>query len=154
MGMSYLPAVLPNRKTEKKTESGEGKGNAHSNFVRLRTRTPALGDMNTTPLRAVVAAHAAAAVAQTPEEATSAVAAGAPLIGFTAIAPAPLGSAPVLNILTPVVRVIVAVPWKAGIGLAGPVALESSSPIRLKGPADEGSARRRSSLEDPLPQES
>ena len=53
--------------------------------------------MNSAPLRAVVAAHAAAAVAPTPEGATPAVAASAPLIGATAVAPAPLGSAHVLR---------------------------------------------------------
>ena len=61
--------------------------------------------MNTTPLRVLVAAHAAA-VAPTPEGATPAVTASAPLIGATAFAPAPLGSAPVLYMLTPVVRVM------------------------------------------------
>ena len=40
--------------------------------------------MNTTPLRAAVAAHAAAAFAPTPEGATPAVAASAQLIGATA----------------------------------------------------------------------
>ena len=62
--------------------------------------------MNTTPLRAVVAAHAAAAVAPTPEGATPAVAASAPLIGATAVAPAPLGLAPILRMSMPVVRVV------------------------------------------------
>ena len=61
--------------------------------------------MNTALLRAVVAAHASAAGALTPEGATPAVAASAPLIGATVVAPAPLGSAPVLRMLTPVVRV-------------------------------------------------
>ena len=51
--------------------------------------------MNTTPLRDVVATHASAAVAPTPEGATPAVEASAPLIGATAVAPGPLGSAPV-----------------------------------------------------------
>ena len=63
----------------KEPESGGGKGNAHSIFFRLRTSTPALGLCDNTPLRAVVAAHAAAAVASTPEGATPAVAASAPL---------------------------------------------------------------------------
>ena len=71
----------------------------------------------------MVAAHAAAAVAPTPEGATPAVMASATLIGATAVAPAPLGSAPVLRILTPVVRVVVVLPWEAGMGLAGPRAL-------------------------------
>ena len=55
--------------------------------------------MNTTPLRAVVAAHAAADVARTPEKATPTVAASAPLIGATNVAPAPFGSAPVLLLM-------------------------------------------------------
>ena len=86
--------------------------------------------MNTAPLRAVVAAHAAAAVAPTPEGATPAVSASAPLIGATAVAPAPLGSAPVLRKLTPVIRVVVVVSLDAGRGLAGARALGSSSLIR------------------------
>ena len=122
-------------------------------FVRLRTRNLTLRDMNTTPLGAVVAAHAAVAVAPTPERATPAVAASAPLIGATAFAPAPLGSVPVLRMVTPVVRVVV-VPWEAGMGLAGPRAPESRSLISSKNPVDEGSARRRRSRGDPLPQES
>ena len=60
----------------------------HSNFNDLRTRNLALGAMNTSTFRAVVAAHAAAAVAPTQEGATPAVAASAPLIGVTALAPA------------------------------------------------------------------
>eukprot|EP00614_Pseudopedinella_elastica_P017745 CAMPEP_0172644808 /NCGR_PEP_ID=MMETSP1068-20121228/239406_1 /TAXON_ID=35684 /ORGANISM="Pseudopedinella elastica, Strain CCMP716" /LENGTH=171 /DNA_ID=CAMNT_0013459023 /DNA_START=242 /DNA_END=754 /DNA_ORIENTATION=- len=108
--------------------------------------------MNTTPLRAVGAAHAAAAVAPTPEGATPAITASAPLIFAAAVAPAPLGSAPVLRISTPVVRVVVVVPWEAGMGLAGP-RVESSSLISSKDPVDENSARRRSSLGDPLPPE-
>ena len=100
-----------------------------------------------------MAAYAAAAGAPTPEGATPAVTASAPLMGATAVAPAPLGSAPVLRMLTPVVRVVV-VPWEAGMGLAGPRALESSSLINSKGPADKGSARRRSSRGDPLSPES
>ena len=101
-----------------------------------------------------MAAHAVAAVAKTPEGANPAVAVSAPLIGATAVAPAPFGSAPVLRMLTPVVRVIVVVvPWEAGMGLAGPRALESSSLISSKDPADEGSARRRSSRGDSLPPE-
>ena len=107
--------------------------------------------MNTTPLRAVVAAHVAAAVAPTPEGATPAVRASAPLLGATAVASAPLGSAPVLRMLPPVVRVVVEVPWEAGMGLAEPRALESSSLISSKDPADKDSARRRSSRGDPLP---
>ena len=70
-------------------------------------RTPSLKVIKTTPLRAVVAAHASAAAAPTPEAATPAVAARAPPIGATAVASAPLGSAFVLRILTPVVRVVV-----------------------------------------------
>jgi len=123
-------------------------------LVRLLTRTPALEELDTTPLRAVVAAHAAAAVAPTPWGATPAVAASAPLIGATAIAPAPLGSAPVLRVLAPVVRVVVEVPWGAGMEIAGPRVLESSCLISSKYPADEGSARRRSSRGVPLPPES
>ena len=131
-------------------ESGGEKGNAHSNFVCLRTRTPALEEMDNSPLRAVVAAHAAAAVAPTPEGATPAVAASAPLIGATAVAPGPLGSVPVLRTLTPVVRVVVEMLWKAGMGLAGPGAFDNSSLVSLKGPVDEGSAYCRSSLGDPV----
>ena len=85
--------------------------------------------MNTTPLRAVVAAHAAAAVAPTPVRATPAVAGSAQLIGSAAAALALLGSAPVLHMLTLVARVVIVVPWEAGMGLAGPRALESSSLI-------------------------
>ena len=48
-------------------------------IARLRTRTPALEDLDNTPLRSVVAADAAAANAPTPERATPAVAASAPL---------------------------------------------------------------------------
>ena len=99
--------------------------------------------MNTMPLRAVVATHVAVAVAPPPEGATPAVTTSAPLIGATAVAPAPLETAPVLRLLTPVVRVVVVVPWEAGMGLAGPRALESSSLISSKGPVDEG--RQRSS---------
>jgi len=80
-----------------------------------------------------------------------AVAASAPLTGSTAVAPAPLGSAPVLRMLTPVVLVLVAVSRETGMGLAGPRALESSCPISPKGPVDEGSARRRSCRGDLLP---
>ena len=53
-----------------KPKSGGGKRNAHSNFVRLRTKPPALGETNTTLMRAVVAAiatAATAAVAQRPD---------------------------------------------------------------------------------------
>ena len=71
-----------------------GKEMPHSSFVRLGTRTPALGAMDTTPLRAVVAAHAATAVALTPEGANPSTVASAPPIGATAAAPAPLGSPP------------------------------------------------------------
>ena len=92
--------------------------------------------MDTAPLRAVVAAYAAAAGAPTPEGATPAVSASAPLMGATAVAPAPLGSAPVLRMLTPVVRVVVLVPWEPGMELAGPRALESRSPVSSKGPVD------------------
>ena len=128
-----------------------GKGNAHSNFVRSRTRTPALGELDNTPVGAVVAAHAAAAVDPTLEGATPAAVVSRPLIGETAVAPAPLGSAPVLRLLTPVARVVVVVPWGAGMGLEGPRALESRSRIGPKRPSDEGSARHHSSREDPLP---
>ena len=55
--------------------------------------------MDNATLRAVVAAHASAAVAPSPKGATPAVAASAPLIGATAVAPAPLVSAPVLRML-------------------------------------------------------
>ena len=71
----------------KEPESGGGKGYALKK-IRLRTRTPALKDMNTTPLGTVVAARAAAAVAPTPEGANPAVAASARLIGATAVATA------------------------------------------------------------------
>ena len=75
----------------------------------------------------MVAAHAAAAVAPTPKEATPALMASAPLIGATAFAPALLGPAPVLRALAPVARVVVVVvPWEAEMGLAGPRALERS----------------------------
>ena len=97
--------------------------------------------MNNTPLRAVVATHASAAVAPTPERANPAFAASAPLIWATAVAPAPLGSAPVMRMITPAVRVVVVVvvlPWEAGMVLAVPRALETSSLISSKGPADEG----------------
>ena len=90
-----------------------------------------------------MAAHANAAVAPTPEGATPAVAASAPLIGATTVAPAPLGSAPVLRMLAPVVRVIVVVPKEWGMGLAGPRALENSSVISSKDPADKGSLEIR-----------
>ena len=84
----------------------------HSNFVHLRTRIPVLEELDNTPFRAVVAAHAAAAVAPTPEGATPAVAGSAPLIGATAVALAPLESAHVLRMFTPVIRVVVVVvPW-------------------------------------------
>ena len=75
--------------------------------------------MTTTPLRVVVAAHAAAADVSTPEGAAPAVTADAPLIGATAVAPAPLGSPPVLRMSTPVVRVVVVGLWEVGMGLAG-----------------------------------
>ena len=101
-------------------------------------------------MRAVGAAHAAAAYAPTPEGAAPAVDASAPPIGGTAVSPTPLGSAPVLRVLTPVVRVVVVVPWEAGMGLAEPQALESSSLISSKDPSSEGSARRRSIRGDPL----
>ena len=51
-----------------------------------------------------MAAHAAAAVAPTTEGATLSVTSSAPLIGEAAVALAPLGSAPILRVLTPVVR--------------------------------------------------
>ena len=99
-------------------------------------RIPALEEVDNTPLRAMGATHAAAAVALTPAGATPAVAASAPLIRAAAVAPAPLGSAPVLRMLTPVVRVVVLVPWEPGMELAGPRALESRSPVSSKGPVD------------------
>ena len=46
--------------------------------------------------------------------------------------------------------VVVGVPWEAGMGLAGPRVLKSSSFFSLKGPIDEGSARSRSSRGGPL----
>ena len=46
-------------------------------------------------LKAVVANHVAIAVAPSPEGATEAATASAPLIGATAVAPAPLGTAPI-----------------------------------------------------------
>ena len=114
--------------------------NVHSNFVRLRTRTRALRDMSTMPLRAVVATHVSVAVAPPPEGTTPAVATSSPLIGAVAVAPAPLGTAPVLRVLTPVVRVVVVVLWEAGLRLAGPRALKSSSPVSSKGPVEKGGA--------------
>lgn len=134
--------------------SGGAKANAHSNVAPLRTRTPALRDVSTTPLRAVVAARAAAALAPMPEGATPAVSASAPLIVSTAVAPAPLGFAPVLRMLTPVARVFVVVPWKPERGLAGPRALERRSLVSSMDHVDEGGARRRSSRGDPLQPES
>ena len=63
--------------------------------------------MNTAPMRAVVAAHVAAAVAPTP-----AVAASAPLIVATAYAPAPLESVSVFSLhRTPVPSVFMPPPW-------------------------------------------
>ena len=106
--------------------------------------------MNTTLLRAVVAARAAAALAPALEGANPAASASAPLVGATAVAPAPLGSAPLLRRLAPVVRVVVLVPCEAGMGLTGRRAPESSSLISSKGPVDKGSARRRSSRGDML----
>ena len=98
-----------------------------------------------------MATHVAVAVAPPPGGATPAVTTGAPLTGATAVAPAPLGTAPALLVLTPVVQVVVAMPWKTGMGLAGPLALESSSLVSSKGPVEKGGARRRSSRGDPLP---
>ena len=48
--------------------------------------------------------------------------------------------------------VVVVVPWEAGMGLAGPRVLKSSSffSFSLQGPIDEGSARSRSSRGGPL----
>ena len=83
--------------------------NAHSNFVTFTNAHPRLEGYEYHVYEGGVAAHAAAAVALTPEGATPAVAASAQLIGATAVAPAPLGSAPVLCMLTPAVRVIVVV---------------------------------------------
>ena len=100
-----------------------------------------------------MAAHTTAAVAPTPEGATPAVTASAPLTDATAVAPAPFGSAPVLRMLTPVVQVVVVVPRETGMGLAGPRALEISSLISSKAPVEKGSARRRSKRGDPLPPE-
>ena len=91
---------------------------------------------------------------QRPRGVSPAVAATAPLIGATAVAPAPLASVPGLLMLTPVVRVIVEVPWEAGMGLAGSQVLESSSLISSKGPADKESAYRHSSRGNPLRPES
>ena len=71
-----------------------------------------------------------------------------------------LRTAPVLCVLTSMVWVVVvvvvgvAVPWEAGMGLAGPRALKSSSLVSSKDPIDEGSARCRSSRGDPLAPES
>ena len=85
---------MPNKETKSrrnrrpvKSKSG-GKGNAHSNFVRLRTRTRALRDMKTKPLMAVVATHVFVAVAPPPEGATPADTISSPLISGTAVAPA------------------------------------------------------------------
>eukprot|EP00614_Pseudopedinella_elastica_P000752 CAMPEP_0172595110 /NCGR_PEP_ID=MMETSP1068-20121228/14675_1 /TAXON_ID=35684 /ORGANISM="Pseudopedinella elastica, Strain CCMP716" /LENGTH=51 /DNA_ID=CAMNT_0013393503 /DNA_START=231 /DNA_END=386 /DNA_ORIENTATION=+ len=49
-------------------------------------------------LRAVVATHVVFAVVPPPEGATPAVTTSAPLIGATAVAPAPLGTAPLLRV--------------------------------------------------------
>ena len=50
------------------------------------------------------------------------------------------------------VLVVVVVPREVEMGLAGPQALESSSLLSSKGPVDEGSARRRISRGDSLPE--
>ena len=93
----------------------------------------------------MVATHVFVAVAPPPEGKTPADTTSSPIIGATAIAPALLGTASVLRVLTPVVRVVVVVPWEEGMGLAGARALESSSLISSKNPIEKGGARRRSS---------
>ena len=131
--------------------TGGGKGNAHSSFVRLRTRTRALRDIKTKPL---MASHVFVAVAPPHEGTSPVVTISSPHIGATTVAPKLLGPAPVLRVLTPVVRVVVVVSWEAGVGLTGPRPLESSSLISSKSPTEKGGARRRSSRGDPLTPES
>ena len=65
-----------------------------------------------------------------------------------------LRTASVLCMWTSMVWVVEAVPWEAGMGLAGPRALKSSSLVSSKDPTDEGSARCRSSRGYPLALES
>ena len=76
----------------------EGKGMRIQTLFAYEGAHPPLVKMNTAPLRAVVVAHAAAGVTRTPEGATPAVAASAPLIGAAAVAPTPLGPAHVLRL--------------------------------------------------------
>ena len=84
--------------------------------------------MNTKPLRAVVAAHSAAAVA-----------ASAPLTVATVVAPAPLGTPPVLRMLTPLgsgCSSSAVGSWNGACGTLGPRKQPLTS---SNGPIDEGS---------------
>ena len=98
-------------------------------------------------VRAVVATDASDAAAPPPEGATPAVTSSFSLIDGAAVAPALMGTAPVLRVLTPVDRVVVVVQWETSMGLAGPRALESRITISSKGPVEKGGTRRRSSRE-------
>ena len=60
--------------------------------------------------------------------ATPAVTTSAPLIGATAVAPAPLGTPSVLRVMTPVVLIAVVVPW--GLRDLGPSKAEALSARR------------------------
>ena len=110
--------------------------------------------MKTTPLMAVVGSHVFVVVASPHEGTSPVVTISSRHIGATAVAPKFLGTAPILRMLTPVVRIVVVVTWEMGVGLTGHRALESSSLISSKDPIEKGGARRRSSRGDPLPPES
>ena len=70
--VSYGIAFVRVRARVRNRSPVEGKGMRSQFFFRSPTPTPALRDTNTTPMRAVVAAHATAAVASTPEGGTTA----------------------------------------------------------------------------------
>ena len=81
---------------------------------------------------AVVARHVYVVVAPPHEGTSPVVTVSSRPLGATDVAPKFLGTAPVLRMLTPVVRSVVVVTWKTGVGLTGPRALESSSLISSK----------------------
>ena len=103
---------------------------------------------------AVVASHVYVVVAPPHEGTSPVVTISSRHIGATVVAPKFLGTAPVLRMLTPVVRIVVVVTWKTGVGLTGPRALESSSLISSKGLIKKIGARCRSCRGDSLPPES
>ena len=96
---------------------------------------------------AVVASRVYVVVAPPHEGTSPVVTISSRHIGATVVAPKFLGTAPVLRMLTPVVRIVVVVTWETGVGLTGPRALESSSLISSEDLIKKSGARCRSAVE-------